>query len=66
MEYQNVKGGTMNIAVLYEDELYMWVDTVVRHDEYEYVCAVLVHPKFGTVITREINTVRVISKDIVD
>ena len=56
----------MNIAVLYEDELYMWVDTVVRHDEYEYVCAVLVHPKFGTVITREINTVRVISKDIVD
>lgn len=56
----------MKIAVLYNEELYLWVDTVVRKDEFEYVCAVLVHHKFGTVITRDINSIRVISTDFID
>lgn len=55
-----------NISVLYNEELYIWVDTVVKKDEYEYIVAILVHPQFGTVIARDINTIRVISKDIVD
>ena len=54
------------ISVVLNGDLYVWVDTLVKTDEYEYTVAVLVDPKYGTVLTRDISTIRVIDKDIVD
>jgi hypothetical protein len=54
------------IAVLVDGQLCAWVDTVVRNDEYEYTCAVLVNAKSGIVFLREISTIKVIDTDIID
>ena len=53
------------IAVLVDGQLCAWVDTVVRNDEYEYTCAVLINSKSGTVFLREISTIKVIDNDII-
>lgn len=58
----------MNIAVLLNgnrEKVYMWVDTVVMKDEFERPIAILVDVKNGSVFGRDINTITVISKDIV-
>lgn len=54
------------IAVLYNNELYAWVDTVVHKDEYDYILAILVNSKTGSVDAREISTITVIDLDIID
>jgi hypothetical protein len=59
----------MNIAVLLNENresVYIWVDTVVMKDEFERPIAILVDTKTGTVFGRDINTIRVISNDIID
>ena len=59
----------MNIAVLLngnKNNLYIWVDTVVMKDEIERPIAILVDTKDGTVFCRDLDTITVISKDIVD
>ena len=53
------------IEVLVDGQLCAWVDTVVRNDEYEYTCAVLVNAKSGIVFLREISTIKVIDNDII-
>jgi hypothetical protein len=35
----------MKIIVKYNNSYYYWVDTVTMHDEYDYICAVLVSSK---------------------
>lgn len=35
----------MKIIVKYNNSYYYWVDTVTMHDEYDYVCAILVSSK---------------------
>ena len=58
----------MNIAVLLNgnrEKVYMWVDTVVMKDEFERPIAILVDVKNGSVFGRDINTITLISKDIV-
>lgn len=37
----------MKILVKYNNSHYYWVDTVVMHDEYDYICAVLVSNNGG-------------------
>lgn len=54
------------IAVLVDGQLCAWVDTVVRNDEYEYTCAVLVNAENGIVFLREISAIKVIDNDIID
>lgn len=54
------------IAVLYNNELYAWVDTVVHKDEYDYILAVLVNPKNGDICVREVSTITVIDNDIIN
>lgn len=53
------------ISVLYNNELYAWVDTVVHKDEYDYILAILVNPKNGSVYAREISTIQVIDNDFI-
>ena len=48
------------------ENVYFWVDSVTMHDEYDYVCAVLICPKNGTVFCRDISTIKVISNDYLD
>ena len=58
-----------NIAVLLNgnrESVYIWVDTVVMKDEIERPIAILVDTKNGSVFARDINSIKVISKDIVD
>ena len=54
------------IAVLVDGQLCAWDDTVVRNDENEYTCAVLVNVKSGIVFLREISTIKVIDTDIIE
>ena len=42
---------------------YFWVDTVVRHDEYEYICAVLFNPRNGAIFARDISTIEVVCNE---
>ena len=35
----------MKIIVKYNNCYYYWVDTVTMHDEYDYICAILVSSK---------------------
>lgn len=58
-----------NIAVLLNGDrhsVYIWVDTVVMKDEFERPIAILVDTRDGTVLGREIDRIKVISRDIVD
>ena len=58
-------GVVMNkIEVLYENRMYYWVDTVVRHDEYEYTCAVLVNPRNGSVFQIDLSKIIVTDTNI--
>ena len=63
----------MNIAVLIRnntEKVYMWVDTVVIKDEFDVAkerpIAILVDCRSGRVISKDIDDIQVISKDIVD
>ena len=53
------------IAVLYNNELYAWVDTVVHKDAFDYILAILVNPKNGSICARELSTIQVIDNDII-
>ena len=54
------------IAVLVDGQLCAWVDTVVKKDEFEYTCAVLINAKSGIIFLREISTIKVIDTEIID
>lgn len=49
----------MKIPVKYNDCYYYWVDSVVMHDEYDYVCAVLIS-KFGTAFAINMREITVV------
>lgn len=55
----------MNLNVLYNGKEYVWVDTLVRHDEIEYVVAVLVSPKSRKVFCIDISVIEVIDTSII-
>lgn len=52
----------MKIPVQYNNLYYYWVDTVVMHDEYNYVCAILVSNN-GSVFPICVDNIKVVGDD---